>query len=1072
MVLSNVVIAALELYQLISLLLYIVNIEVVTYGTILFHIRKCKVNIVRNGPVVCVASFFNNQSHFRAGKSSRTDIFYRLRNNQCQVCTQITKGDAAKCFYGLRKFDNTDAGVLERIHANSFQFTILSKLNRRCADGIECMISNCSNIFTKFDGLYILAICSPRDLAIATIVIHRAFAAEDDTPIIMKSKVYRFASPASSHNTFISTACKLSPAKCTIYAAKRIYAFGAKAIVIEIVGVVTNTQGIRGELSARAVDNTSGFCIRCPAAVHFAGCCCLIRACRAGQSICCAVVHIGVFVVIAIVYALLVGIQYSLVAICINVICGNNDLVLVCRHVHIHALEIEGSNFKIEVGVVHDGIRLAAGGTADVVHGAVLAHLTVGHGSGAGIAVIVAGEIEVDTGRVTSRGNVLLVDLTAAGGVGVIGRDMGHQDLPGAGGLGRVLHQPLGKRLQIILVGGMVQNRDIHVATLHGVPGTGHAEHGLGRRSIVAVIRLVVADHMQDVRVADAIHSKQAQRVVPLFIIANIIDGIAQLDAEVILPSQLRGNTAHAFQCSLLLNISQQEELGLLCGGSRLEAVDLGPDSAVTHTEVVGRVSLQASQRNGIHAVDLIAGGIGDQLGSAGHLSRTAHVGAGGKLHHGAFGAGSGIAHPGDGLAVLCLCQIEADVIGRTGLVTHCVIAVQGDLEGAVALRVGCPQVHFALLGRQRGNVDLTLIIGGALQHIVGIYLDTRGGLAVLNDGNERGGLAARHSGVSLNAVHGLDGVIHQLGGEAGSNLVHLADVETIGLLAAVRASSDTHIDAVALDHRGGDIQMHSGQPVSLEGGMVDGVDLHLHHALGSVIAVCAGHALREGHRDGIVAGNGDIGRQRGDAGELFTGQRQLPLAAHSGRAGDVQLDRGQLRVVGHHIEIARLAGHVAVAVLQIEGDGVHTRAEIHQSGGAAQNILGEGAAIGTVKIEVRSLYTGGKGVGALVIVIGDEEPQITGVDRHAVLQLGLGTVVIYQLDGVHHRGGNVLIVAAVDHAHVIQQDPALQIGLSQRRAVHGRPANTVAGGFVCSRDHSAEQHTTIDADHSAGIGR
>ena len=569
---------------------------------------------------------------------------------------------------------------------------------------------------------------------------------------------------------------------------------------------------------------------------------------------------------------------------------------------------------------------------------------------------------------------------------------------------------------------------------------------------------------MQDVRVADAVHSKQTQRVVPLAIIANIIDSITQLNAKIILSSQLCGDPAHAFQRGLLLNISQQEELGLLCGRSRLETVDLGPDRAVTHTEEVGRVILQAGQRNGIHAVDLLAGGIGDQLGGTRHLSSTAHVGAGGKLHRGTIGTESGIAHPSDSLSVLRPCQIEADVIGCTGLVTHSVITGERDLIRAISLCVSRAQFHLTLLSHQITEVDLTVFIGRTLQHVVGIHADARGGLVILNNSNERSDLTARHSSVSLNAVHGLNGVIHQLGGKAGSILVYLADVKPLGLLAAVRTSGDAYIDAVALDHRGGDIQQHSGQPVSLEGGMIDGGDINRHHTLGIVIAVCTGNAIREGHRGGIAAGNGDIGRQRSDAGGITAGQCHLPLAAYRGCADSIQLNRGQLRVIGHYIKIARLAGHVAVTVLQIKGDGVHTLAEMHQRGGAAQNILGEGAAIDTVKIEICGLYAGGEGIGILIIVIGNKEPQIAGVDRHAVLQFGLGTVVIDQLDRVHHGRSDVLIVGTIDDAEVVQQDPAFQGTLIQLDAICSVPADAAGSG------HGTEEHTAVGADQRTGI--
>ena len=245
---------------------------------------------------------------------------------------------------------------------------------------------------------------------------------------------------------------------------------------------------------------------------------------------------------------------------------------------------------------------------------------------------------------------------------------------------------------------------------------------------------------------------------------------------------------------------------------------------------------------------------------------------------------------------------------------------------------------------------------------------------------------------------------------------------------------------------------------------MVNTADFHRHEALGRIIVVCAGYTIRENHCSGVTAGNGDIGGQSGDTGKVAAGQRQLPLTAHDGRTGHIQLHGGQLRVIRHHIEIARLTGHVAVTVLQIEGDGMHALTEMHQRGGASQNILGIGAAIASVEIEICGLHAGGEGVGALVIVIGDEETQIAGVNRHAVLQLGLGSVVVYHLDGVHHRSSNVLIVGAINNAQVIQQDPALQLAFVQLHAIGGIPADTA------SRDHGTEQHTAVSANQCSGI--
>ena len=245
---------------------------------------------------------------------------------------------------------------------------------------------------------------------------------------------------------------------------------------------------------------------------------------------------------------------------------------------------------------------------------------------------------------------------------------------------------------------------------------------------------------------------------------------------------------------------------------------------------------------------------------------------------------------------------------------------------------------------------------------------------------------------------------------------------------------------------------------------MVHGGDAHGHNA--RVIGPGAGDALREGDAgDGIAAGNGDIGAQGGDGRRVGGGQRQLPGLAHSGLALKLQGHAGHVRLLRVHGKVPGLPGDVAVAVLQIEGDGVQAVAEVHQAGGAAQVVPVIRAPVGAVEIEIGGLHAGGVGVALLAVVIGDEEAEIAGIQDRAVLQLRLGAVIVDQLDGAHHRGGDVLVVGAVHHAQVVQQDIALQLALVQLHPVGGIPADAAGG------DHGPEQHAAVDPDLCAGIG-
>ena len=757
-------------------------------------------------------------------------------------------------------------------------------------------------------------------------------------------------------------------------------------------------------------------------------------------------------------------VQNGLGAVGGHVISGNGGLEAVSGNVHIDAVEVQRGHVKVEVRIVHDGVGLAAGGTADVVHRAVFIHLAVDHRRRAGIAVVIAGEVEVDPRRIAGSGQILHIGFAAASGIGVVGGHVGHQHLPGTGGFGRVLHQPLGELLKGILVGGVVQHGNIHVAALHGVPGGGHAEHALGGDGVIAaVISLVVADHVDHIRVADAVQSEQGQGVLPLVIVADVIHCVAQLDAEGILPGQMIGDAFHALQGGLLLDIGQQEEPGLLFGGGHGEAADLRPDGAVAHLVIVGGPGLKARQGHRVDAVDLLAGGVGDQAAFALHLRSAGHVGAGRDPGHGPGGAVRGVAHPGDGLAVSGRGQVVDDVIGSAGFVAHGVIAEQGDLIGAVAHFIGSPQVHAALAGRQAGDVDPTVLVGIAQQHVVGVHMDTGGSLAVPDNGDGGGGGAAHHGSVRLDAVHGLNGPVRHGGGEAGGVLVQVADVQALRLLAAVRSLGDLHVDAAALGDGGGDGDVDRGQRTAGIFLVVNGSDAYGCEA--GIVAPCTRYALGEGNiGNGIAARDGDGCRQGGDGRRVAAAQRQLPGLAHSGLALKLQGHAGHVRLLRVHGKVPGLPGDVAVAVLQIESDGVQAVAEVHQAGGAAQVVPVIRAPVGAVKVEIGGLHAGGVGVGLLAVVIGDEEAEIAGIQDRAVLQLRLGAVIVDQLDGAHHRGGDVLVVGAVDHAQVVQQDIALQVALVQLRAVGGIPADAAGG------DHGPEQHAAVDPDQRTGI--
>ena len=900
-----------------------------------------------------------------------------------------------------------------------------------------------------------------------SIVYHIAITADNELTIAVKNIIGRLAAQTCIDQVSSCAANKLTIFKLARFTADNIFALIGKAILIKGICTFREHQNTSHGVSTSKIAHSSRLRILRPAGVGAflrAG---LVAADLTGKDIRVAVVIVCVFIILAqrgLPFTVLI--QHGLTSVLCHIIRCNGSLEAVGGDVDIDALEVERGLFEVEVLIIHDGVGLTAGGAADVVHGALLIHLTGRQGSGAGVAVVIAGEVEVDPGCVAGCGQILLIDLAAAGGVGIVGGDVRDQHLPGAARLRSVLDQPLCELLQGVLVGGVVQDGDVDVAALHGVPGGGNAEHAPGSDgAVAAVVCLVVADDVEYIGVADAVEREELQGVVPLVVVADIVHGVAELNAEGILPGQMIGDADHALKGGLLLNVRQQEEAGLLPGCRDGKAADGGPDRAVADAVVICRACGEAAQRHAIHAVDLLAAGVGDQAARAVDLLSSAQVSIGGKLRDGGSSAVARVAHPSDGLAVCRREERIDDVVGCAGLVTHGVVAEQGDLIGAVALGVLGAQVHTALACRQAGDIDLTVLVGLALQNVIGIDADAGCSCSVAHDGHRCGGLAACYGGLRRDAVHGLDRIIRDGRGEAGRILVQVADIEVLRLLAAVGALRDLHVDAAALCDGGGDGNVDRGQRTGRILRVVNGGDLHGDDALGGIVAPGTRHALGEGGVcNGIAARDGDGCRQRGDGSGIVALQRQLPRLADGGNTQRVQRNVRHVRLFGFDGEVAGLAGDVAVAVLQVERDGVQAVAEVHQAGGAAEDVAVVFAAIGAVEVEVGGFHAGGVGIGLLTVVVGDEKAELVGVEGHAVLELRFGAVVVHELDGGHDRSRDVLIVCAVDDAEIIEKNVALQVAFVELDAVGGVPADAAGS------DHGTEQHAAVGTDQGTGV--
>ena len=448
-----------------------------------------------------------------------------------------------------------------------------------------------------------------RSHATEFIVIHSSAATDDHRSVAVENIDRRLPAQARIDHIRSRTADKLSVFKFTRQAAHLIDALIGKTVAVDRIHFIGQCDRTGNGNAANKVTVSARLQILCPAGIQALLCADAITAGLASEQIRVAVIHICVLVIFAdghVAFGILI--KHADTAVGRHIVSSDRRLITVGANVHIDTAEINRCSFKMEFGVVDDRIRFSAGRTADIVNRSVRIHLTVDHGSGARITMIVASEVEVDAGSITRSRQILDIRLSAAGGVGVVGGNVRHQYLPGAGALRRIRNQPIGKALEAVLVGGVVQNGDIHVAALHGVPVGGDAEGALDRDgTVAAVVRLVVADNVEHIRVADAVERKQLQRVVPLVIVADVIHCVAQLDAEVILTGQLVRDAVHALESGFLLNVRQQEEAGLRSDGGHCEATYLGPDGTITHTEVIGTSGGKTRQGHGIDAVDLLA---------------------------------------------------------------------------------------------------------------------------------------------------------------------------------------------------------------------------------------------------------------------------------------------------------------------------------------------------------------------------------------------------------------------------------------------------------------------------------
>ena len=393
--------------------------------------------------------------------------------------------------------------------------------------------------------------------------------------------------------------------------------------------------------------------------------------------------------------ALPVGIQDCGSTVRTDIVGRDLNVIFICADTHIDTVEVQRRYFKVEIGIVNNGIALAAGGTADIVyHTVCLVHSAVGQGRRAGVGMIVAGKEEINASRLNGLRQHFQIGFSAAGGIRVVYRNMGDNNFPGAVRGGSIRDQPLLKALKTSLIHRVVQNGHINITVLYRVPVSGQIIDPLGGNSIVAVvIRLVVADDMEEIQSGEAIKTEQVQGVFPFVVHTNVIDRVTQLNAEiVIVVADQIGDPAETVDGILFLNISHQEEISLnvicRCG---CERPDLRPDLTIADLIIVSGIGGKAGHIHAVDPVCHITAGIADHRAGAGIDHSVAHIRIDGYAHFRLGLRSRRIAHPGDVLFRARIgYHIGQDVIRRSVLISCCCIAGNSNGEGVVAFIVHC----------------------------------------------------------------------------------------------------------------------------------------------------------------------------------------------------------------------------------------------------------------------------------------------------------------------------------------------------------------------------------------------
>ena len=719
-------------------------------------------------------------------------------------------------------------------------------------------------------------------------------------------------------------------------------------------------------------------------------------------------------------------VQKLLAAIGLHVVDVDLHLGAVGLHAQIDRVEVRGGLCKdllvIKDVLAVDRIGLLTAGAADVViHTVLRVDLAALQGIGTGEGVVMSGKHHINAGFLRSRRDILRHGAVAALGVGVIGRLVDGQDLPGSVAGLRILYQPLRRRLHVAADAAVVDDRHIDIA-VGGGPAAAHAvfrqgEYAADNVGVAVTLKLMVAQNMDHVGAAQLLGVQQLHHLVQLGKVGGAVHDVAGLDAEVIAAGFQGVKDVADIGRVLGLNIAQHEELlGRIsrAGGKalrRLRPVLLAGRGLI----LVGRTGRQTAQRDAVHVHRLVAAaGKGAQL----RVCRNGGAPVLRALNTPAQELLLRCRRVGQPRDILCCTAIFRGVKEECGLhIRHRIVGIDSAAHGqASVLSLGVDGYHAG--GSERiagqGAVLTGLTQGGAV-----FPEDLRVGYRLtLQIGHRQHGVPTGQHRITGHA----DGRAHRQrysgGGEGRQIAVHVI----------AHAGSDLVEECAAGCQVVRHLHLHCGDQVAVLYRAAAGThSLNGYGVILCVVAIRGVIALRGleilGECHGAV---GILPIQADDRVALADGAVGAPdlqryISAHGGHGLHVGHTDEILRTAALHGEVAGLGGLVTEAVAERHRNGVRPVGKLHTVqvdvavAGYQYGLLRH---IGAVHIEAHGvgIHAGGILAGGIAEIGAQVEG--ASADRAAVHQL-----LIVEGDGVHLRIVDIIRIRAVHELKIVQID-------------------------------------------------